>query len=75
MYKMSPVSITLVVLGMIVFLIGYWFLGKSTGEKECPTPIESYGINHGGGIAGLVLGIILMLIGIVYTFPITTNNE
>lgn len=49
----------LVLVATIVFLTGYWFLGKSSGEKECSTPIEQQVQNYGGGVAGIIIGIML----------------
>lgn len=58
---MTLLGTSIIILGFVIFLIGYWFLGKSSGEQECPTPIKS--ANYGGGIAGIVIGIIFMISG------------
>ena len=69
---MSVVSITTITLGLLIFLIGYWYLGKSTGLKECTNPIDTYGLNYGGGITCIVLGITLIVSGIIYYFRYMT---
>lgn len=58
----------MVTLGLIVFLIGYWFLALSNGQKECTdsTIASKSFMNMGGGIAGIVIGLILMILGIVF---------
>lgn len=61
---MNPIGTALISIGIIIFLVGYWFLGKSTGEDECSTKPESLNKNFGGGIAGIVFGIIFMIVGI-----------
>lgn len=65
---MSIAGTSTIVAGIIIFLVGYWFLGKSSGQKECKDPGETSGSNYGGGIAGIVIGIILMIVGIVLNF-------
>lgn len=62
---MSFLGGTLITLGITVFLIGYWFLGKSKGEESCTPPLDTSGVNRGGGIAGIVIGLIFMLVGFI----------
>ena len=57
-----------IIVGIIVFLIGYWYLGKSSGQKDCKDQPETTSSNYGGGIAGIVIGIILMITGLVLNF-------
>lgn len=65
---MSIAGTSTIVVGIIIFLVGYWFLGKSTGQNECKDKLESTSLNYGGGIAGIVIGIILMIVGLVLNF-------
>jgi amino acid transporter len=62
---MTPLFIAIIIVGLITFLIGYWFLGKSSGEKECNPPVSSSG-NTVGGWIGILLGLIIMIIGVYY---------
>jgi hypothetical protein len=62
---MNITATILISIGIIIFLIGYWFLGKSRGESECKDKPDSLDRNYGGGIAGIVIGIILMLVGLI----------
>lgn len=57
----------MVTLGLIVFLIGYWFLALSNGQKQCgdSTIASNSSMNMGGGIAGIVIGLIIMILGII----------
>ena len=58
----------LISVGLIVFLVGYWFLPLSYGEKECNPVPASQERNFGGGIAGVVIGLLLLIIGFVMNF-------
>lgn len=62
---MSIAGTLTIVIGIIVFLIGYWFLGKSSGQNDCKDKPENINSNYGGGIAGIVIGLILMITGLV----------
>ena len=62
---MNLVGYLIVTVGLIVFLVGYWFLALSNGQKQCTNEIN-YSTNMGGGIAGVVIGIIIMILGIVF---------
>jgi multisubunit Na+/H+ antiporter MnhB subunit len=59
---MNTTHITIIVSGLIVFLVGYWYLAKSSGEMECPTQIQSW--NLIGGWLAMIIGIIIMLVGL-----------
>jgi hypothetical protein len=63
---MGLLGTSLIIVGIVIFLVGYWFLGRSQGEEQCKPPIES--ANKGGGIAGIVIGLIFMLAGLVVNF-------
>ena len=54
----------LIVLGVAVFLVGYWFLGYNRGNLVCDPAVDR-DKNFGGGIAGIVIGIVIMIIGFV----------
>ena len=62
---MSLLGGSLITLGIAVFLVGYWFLGRSQGEEACTPPLDMSKINRGGGIAGIVIGLIFMLVGFI----------
>ena len=53
------------IVGLIVFFVGFWFLAKSRGENECGGTYAN--ANYGGGIAGIVLGTIVLGVGIYLT--------
>ncbi len=53
----------LVSLGLIAFLIGFFFMAKSEGQKECAEQPATTENNFKGGIAGLVIGGTFILIG------------
>jgi uncharacterized membrane protein len=61
---MSLLGTSLITVGIIIFLIGYWFIGRSQGEEQCKPPIES--ANKAGGIAGVVFGLIFMIAGLYF---------
>lgn len=61
---MSILGTSLIVVGIVIFLVGYWFIGRSQGEEQCKPPVES--ANRAGGIAGTVIGLIIMLAGLYF---------
>ena len=61
---MSLLGTSLITVGIIIFLIGYWFIGRSQGEEQCKPPIKS--ANKAGGIAGVVFGLIFMIVGLYF---------
>lgn len=65
---MNFVGGLLITVGLIIFLVGYWFLSLSKGQQQCTDTAVTDNVskNFGGGIAGIVIGLILMIIGIVY---------
>ena len=65
---MSIGGTSTIIAGIIVFLIGHWYLAKSYGKNECKNKPASTSVNYGGGITGIVLGIILMVTGLVLNF-------
>lgn len=71
---MNLTGYLMVTVGLIVFLIGYWFLALSNGQKQCSDSAiaSNSSMNMGGGIAGIVIGLIIMILGIFYgnTLPI-----
>lgn len=70
---MSLLGTSLIVIGIVIFLVGYWFIGKSQGEEQCKPPIES--ANRGGGIAGTVIGLIFMLAGLYFNLSNSNIKE
>lgn len=54
---------SLISLGFIVFLVGYFFLAQSQGEAACNSKDQD--AHYKGGIAGVVIGIIFMIIGFI----------
>lgn len=61
---MSLLGTSLIVVGIVIFLVGYWFIGRSQGEEQCKPPIES--ANRAGGIAGTVIGLLVMVVGLYF---------
>jgi uncharacterized membrane protein len=62
---MSIAGTSTIIIGIVIFLTGYWFLGKSSGQNDCKDKPENTNSNYGGGIAGIVIGIILMIAGLI----------
>jgi hypothetical protein len=60
---MGLLGTSVIVVGIVIFLVGYWFTGRSQGEEQCNPPIES--ANRAGGISGIVIGLLIMLAGLV----------
>ena len=64
----------LILLGLVIFMIGYYYFAKSNGQNECNTvngPVDkkeieqSQSANYIGGIIGLVIAIILVIVGFI----------
>jgi len=58
----------LVVIGLILFLVGYFYAGVAQGQGECideKTKEKKINntANYQGGIAGIVIGLILGVVG------------
>lgn len=68
---METLHIVLIILGLSIFLTGYWYLAKSSGERECTTPIASSSLNFILGWINLLLGIIIVFIA-YYLIKTTT---
>lgn len=64
---MNAAGYVLIFVGLVIFLVGYWFLAESqvscTGTGSEPVNAST---NKGGGIAGIVIGIIVIILGIVF---------
>ncbi len=58
-------GIILILLGLISFFTGYFFLGKAQGQNDCTEKPASTDNNYKGGIAGIVIGIFFILIGCI----------
>jgi len=71
---MTFAGTTTILLGIIIFLIGYWYFGKSMGQYDCKEKPENTTMNYGGGIAGIVIGIILMLTGLIMNFTSQSSS-
>ena len=65
---MNAVGYILVFVGLVIFLVGYWFLAESQGTVQCTdtTIVAKSSTNKVGGIAGIVIGIVIMILGIVF---------
>jgi putative Mn2+ efflux pump MntP len=72
---MSVAGTSTIIAGIIIFLIGYWFLGKSYGQTDCKDIPDTTNVNYGGGMAGIFIGIILMITGLVINFSTTTTTS
>ena len=61
---MDTLALLILLAGIAISLIGYWFLGKSTGEQEFNN--NAYTPNEGGGWAGIIIGGIIMIMAFIY---------
>ena len=59
----------LILLGLVIFMVGYYYIAKSNGQSECnkdKKEIESsQSANYIGGIVGVVIAIILVIVGFI----------
>lgn len=68
----------LITLGIITFFIGFFFSGASSGQNVCisaggvvkdKTEIEGLAKqNFGGGVAGIVIGLVFLVIGVILRY-------
>ena len=52
-------------LGVMVFMIGLFFVAKAQGQRECVPESETRYTNEVGGGFGLTFGIILLILGCI----------
>ena len=75
---MNAIGYVLIFVGLVIFLVGYWFLAESQVECNDPAFISKAPTNKGGGIAGVVIGIVVIILGIVFghsTEPMEAPTE
>lgn len=57
------------VTGLIVFLIGYYYLSYAMGQRYQQGNLNSDSTLHfNGGIAGIVIGVVIMIVGLYLSF-------
>ena len=74
---MNAVGYVLIFVGLVIFLVGYWFLAESQVECNDPAFLSKASTNRAGGIAGIVIGLVVMILGIVFghsTEPIEVSE-
>jgi Ni,Fe-hydrogenase I cytochrome b subunit len=55
--------------GITIFLTGYYFIGKSSGQVECEKTKNLFEMqNYQGGLAGVIIGIIFIVVAFVFRF-------
>lgn len=59
------IGVILITVGVAILFVGYFFLAKSDGQKDCKEKPESTNANFGGGIAGVVLGVVTIIVGFI----------
>jgi hypothetical protein len=62
---MSIVAQLVIILGISIFLIGYWFLGKNTGLQECNQEKSILSDTYKGGALATGIGLLLMVGGLL----------
>ena len=63
---MNIIAMMLLFIGICVYNIGFYYFSVSNGESECSIIPTSHDANYGGGIAGMVIGAIIILAGVIY---------
>ena len=64
---MNIVASLIVLVGFSIFVLGLYYYGKSDGAKDCKTRDDAQvTTNKNGGIAGMVLGCIVLVVGMVW---------
>ena len=64
---MSVLGTAIVFSGLLSLFIGYYYMSMSQGEKECATIPAAQTSHWSGGIAGIALGIIVAVVGVIYS--------
>jgi hypothetical protein len=65
MVAITLIGAIMILLGLVSFLTGYFFVGKSNGQVECSPVPGNQQANNIGGLVGSVLGAFLVLVGII----------
>lgn len=62
---MSIIAQLIIILGISIFLAGYWFLGKNSGLQECDQNSSVLGDTYKGGALATGIGLLLMIGGLI----------
>lgn len=68
-------GIILIILGLISFFTGYFFLGKAQGQNDCKEKPESTDSNYKGGVAAVVIGILFIIIGFIMRMMLNKPDD
>ena len=58
---MSIIAHLVIILGISIFLVGYWFLGKNAGLQECDEQSYILSDTYKGGSLVTGIGLLLMI--------------
>ena len=62
---MSLLGGSLIVFGITIFLVGYWFLGKNSGLQECNEENSILSDTYKAGVVTTGIGLLLMIGGLI----------
>ena len=62
---MSIIAHLVIIFGISIFLVGYWFLAKNVGLQECDQAGSILSDTYKGGSLVTSIGLLLMIGGII----------
>lgn len=62
---MSIIAQLVLILGISIFLTGYWFLGKNTGLQECNQDTSILSDTYKGGALATSIGLLFIVGGLL----------
>lgn len=71
---MSIIAHLVIMLGISIFLVGYWFLAKNVGLQECDQNNDILNNTYKGASLVISIGLILMIGGIIMFYGRTVTN-
>ena len=62
---MSIIAQLVIIVGITIFLGGYWFLGKNSGLQECNEENSILSDTYKAGVVTTGIGLLLMIGGLI----------
>lgn len=72
---MSIIAQLVIMIGISIFLAGYWFLAKNSGLEECDEEKFMLSDMYKGGSLAIGIGLLLMVGGLIMSYTTSTPTQ